>query len=273
MAEKKNKKKKKISLVLGCGGAQGIAHIGVLKILEREGMKPDFIVGSSMGSVIGAAYASGKSIEEIEKFILAFNDSAKVRKLFDFTLGKGSLIKGKRLHSLLNSFLENKNFSDLDIPLKMTAVDLETGDEVILHQGDLSLCAMASSAIPGLFPPVKIGNRYLIDGGIVNPTPIDVAEDMGADIVIAVDLMMHRKYDFEKESRLPSVLLQAYEIVRSQAVIRRLEHVNKDTILVKPNMRGVMGTLKFYKIERFIKSGEDAVMEILPELKRKLNII
>lgn len=265
--------KSKIGFVLGCGGAQGIAHVGVLKVLEREGIRPDFIVGSSMGSVIGAAYALGKEIEEIEKFMLSFNDGAKVRELFDYNFGKGSLVKGKKLHSLLNRFLGNRDFTDVKIPLRMTAVDLETGDEVILHQGGLSVCALASCSIPGLLPPVKIGNRYLVDGGIVNPTPIDVAMEMGADFIIAVDLMMHRKYDYEKDPKLVNVLLQAYEIVRSQSIIRKIEKVDKDTVIIKPRMRGVAGTLKFFKIERFIKSGEEAVEEVLPEIKRKLHKI
>lgn len=266
------KNHKKIGLVLGCGGARGIAHIGVLKILEREEIKPSFIVGSSMGAVIGGAYALGMTANEMEKVALSFNNRSKLGKMFDINLSKGSLIKGNKISDFLKELFGEATFDDTQIPLRITATDLESGEEVIIKKGGVALAAQASSAIPGLFPPVKYEDKYLIDGGIVNPTPIDIAEEMGADVIIAVDLIMHKKIDFEKDPKLINVLLQAYEIVRTQAVVRKLEKVNKDTVIIKPNIRGTMETLKFYDIERFIKAGETATEEMLKEIKKKINL-
>ena len=119
--------KKKLGLVLGCGGAQGIAHVGVLKVLEREGIRPDLIVGSSMGSIVGAAYALGKSIDEIEKFVLTYDNNAEIRGLLDLNFGKGSLVKGKKVLASLKEFLGDTTFADIKIPFCMSAVDLEDG--------------------------------------------------------------------------------------------------------------------------------------------------
>ena len=266
------KNNKKVGLVLGCGGARGIAHIGVLKVLEREGIKPSFIVGSSIGAVIAGAYALGMTVEEIEKVALGFNNRARIGKMFDISLSKGSLIKGNKIIDFLKELFGEATFADVKIPLRIVATDLESGEEVVIKKGSIALAAQASSAIPGLFPPAKYENKYLIDGGIVNPTPIDVAEEMGAEVIVAVDLIMHKRIDFEKDPKLINVLLQAYEIVRTQAVVRKLEKVYKDTIIIKPKIRGTMETLKFYDIGRFVKAGEDATEEMLSEIKKKIDL-
>lgn len=265
------KKNKTIGLVLGCGGARGIAHIGVLKVLEKNKIKPDFLVGSSMGAIIAGAYALGKGADEIAEVALSFNNRVKLGKMFDINLSVGSLIKSDKIVSFLNEFFGGATFDDLKIPLAIAATDLESGEEVIIKKGSIALAAQASSAVPGLFPPVKYEGKYLIDGGIVNPTPIDIAEKMGADEIIAVDLIMNKRMDFASDPKLINVLLQAYEIVRAQAVVRKLEKVTKDTIIIKPQIRGTLETLKFYDIGRFIKAGEDAAEKMIVEINKKLS--
>jgi NTE family protein len=263
-------KEPKIGLALGGGGARGIAHIGVLKVLEKEGIKIDFITGTSMGSLIGACYALGLSLEDLEKEALSFNKRKALSHLFDFGNPKISLLGGSKIHKYINHYLKDADFEDTKIPFQAIATDLSTGNEVILKNGDMSKAVIASISVPGIFPPVKIDDRYLIDGGIVNCTPVGLVEKMGADIIIGVDFMLKGEIEIKKQPSIFETLMQSYEIIRSNGTLANIEKVDKDLVLIQPHLRASFDSFKFYDINKFIESGEKATIKIMPELKEKV---
>ena len=179
--------RKTVGLVLGCGSSRGWAHIGAIEALEEEHIPIDFIVGCSVGAYVGAIYASG-SLNSLKEFVLKM-DGKKVFSYFDIVLPRSGILDGtKRLRELFSIHTDVQDFSELKIPVMMVATDLETGKKVVLKSGNILDALRASISIPGLFAPVKIKNRWLVDGGVVDPVPVSVARSMGADIVIAVDL-------------------------------------------------------------------------------------
>ncbi len=179
--------RKTVGLVLGCGSSRGWAHIGAIEALEDANIPIDLIVGCSIGSYIGAIYAS-ESIKSLKDFVLKM-DGKKVFSYFDIVLPRSGLLDGtKKLRELFSIHTDVQNFSELKIPVMMVATDLETGQKVVLKSGKLLNALRASMSIPGLFAPARIKNRWLVDGGLVDPVPVSVARAVGADIVIAVDL-------------------------------------------------------------------------------------
>ena len=263
------KKRKTIGLALGGGGARGLAHIGVLKVLKKEGIPIDMIVGVSMGAFIGAFYVCGFSPEEIEEEAVSYNKKKAVIKMMDLGKFGTSILRGAKIQKILEYKLKKATFKESAIPFRVIATDLESGDEIIIKQGDISEAVRASITVPGIFPPIKINGRYLIDGGVVNPTPTDKLKEMGADIIIGVDLIMKRKIKLDNPG-LVTTLMQSYEIIRTQAVKSRIEKVTKNTILIRPKLRGAIDSFKFYDINKFIRSGEDAAKEMLPEILKKI---
>ena len=263
------KKNLKVGLALGGGGARGLAHIGVLKVLEKEGIKLDALAGVSMGSFVGACYATGLSVKEMEEEAVTFNKRKAIKKMLDLANPKRSVLKGKKVERYINNFLEKKDFKDTDVPMRVVATDLATGGEVVIKEGNLAQAVRASISVPGIFPPVKIGDRYLVDGGVVNCTPVNVLEDMGMDIIIAVDLIIKRQVDFEKKPGMITSLVQSYEIIRSQVAKNNVES-NKKVVLIKPEMRGTIDSFKFYNIKKFIESGEKATRTALPRIKKRI---
>ena len=185
---KYKKKGLKFGLALGGGSARGIAHIGVIQVLEAYHIPIDMIAGTSIGSVVGSVYATGASVEQIKEAALSMKRS-KTISLMDPTLPLSGLLSGNRVEEILNKIaLKDKTFDDLKIPFAAVATDIETGAKVILNQGSVIKAVRASISIPGIFTPVKYQDYYLVDGGVVDPVPVDVVEKMGADIIIAVSL-------------------------------------------------------------------------------------
>ncbi len=179
---------KKIGLALGSGGARGIAHIGVLEVLEEFGIPIDVMAGTSIGAVVGALYAAGVSIKELKDFSLSL-DRRKTMTLFDPTLNFSGMFSGRRIITLLKNLgLEGLTFSDLKIPFSAVATDMYTGREVVINKGSVVMAVRASSSIPMVFAPVIYKNYYLVDGGVIDPVPVNIVRNMGADIVIAVRL-------------------------------------------------------------------------------------
>jgi len=262
---------KKIGLALGGGGARGLAHIGVLKVLAREGISVDAIAGSSMGSIVGACYALGIKTEEMEEIILKFSSKRKIASLLDFGLLNGSVMKGDKPYNFLESFIGDATFSKTKIPFCAIATNLSTGDETIINRGKIVNALRASSCVPGIFPPVKIGGNYFIDGGVVNPTPVDVVKKMGADVVIGVDLIFTEKTKL-KNLNMFSVLMQSYEIIRNQAIKLKQKDMLSEAIIIKPQARSLTDSFKFHIIKKFIKSGEVAATKAMPEIKKKIGI-
>lgn len=181
------KSRKSVGLVLGSGASRGWAHIGVIRALEEANISIDYIAGSSVGAYVGAIYASG-SLGSLETFLLEM-DGKKIFSYFDVVFPKSGLLNGsKRVQELFSMHTDAEKFSDLNIPLMMVATDLERGKKVILKSGSILKALRATMSYPGLFEPVRMGGRWLVDGGIVDPVPVGLARAMGARVVIAVDL-------------------------------------------------------------------------------------
>jgi len=262
--------RKKLGLALGSGGARGLAHIGVIKVLKENNIPIDYIVGSSMGAIIGAYYALNLEIDSLEKKALQLTKRDLV-KLIDITSPKRALIAGNKVKNFIKNLIEDKSFSDTKIPLKIIATDLESGEEVIISRGKLIDAIRASISIPVLFPPIRLHKRLLVDGGIVNATPVDIVKEMGADIVIGVDLTIKGKVKLENPT-IVETLMQSYEIYRTQSVKSNLYKVNKNLVVIKPNVAGKLNSFKFYNTQRFIDKGEGVTKKALPKIKRLLKI-
>lgn len=181
------KYKPKLALVLGGGGARGLAHIGVLKVLEENNIKADLVVGTSMGAFVGGFYSAGITVKEMEKIALSV-DKLTVAKMLAPGLSTLGFVDKERIRKYLNQFVGDLNIEQLQIQFASVATDLNTGEEVILDKGLLVEAIMASIAIPALFQPVLHCNRYLIDGGLSNPLPVSAAKKMNAERIIAVNV-------------------------------------------------------------------------------------
>lgn len=179
---------KKIGLALGGGAARGLSHIGVLKVLEDNEIYPDVITGTSIGALIGALYAGGVGIRDIEQFALGL-DFKRLALLTDITLPVSGLISGKRVISLIKSILGDLTFSQLKYDFACVATDIITGEQVVLREGSLVEAVRASISLPGIFTPVNITGRHLVDGGLVNEVPVSVCREIGAEYVIGVNVI------------------------------------------------------------------------------------
>jgi len=179
--------RKTVGLVLGSGSSRGWAHIGAIEALEEEKIPIDYVVGCSVGSYVGAIYASG-GLKKLKEFVLKM-DGKKVFSYFDVVFPRSGILNGtRRLKELFSMHTDAADFSDLKIPLMVVATDLATGKKVVLKSGSILEALRATMSIPGLFAPVKVKNRWLVDGGLVDPVPVGVARALEADVVIAVDL-------------------------------------------------------------------------------------
>ena len=192
----------KIGLALGAGGARGLVHVGILKVLHKQGIKIDYIAGTSMGAVVGAAYAVGRSPLEIEKLVMSTN----WKKIIDFTIPKQGLIEGAIVRKKLRDLVYNFEFKQLNIPLQVVCYNMTKSHQVVFRKGDVAQALRASISIPGIFTPVRIGSDNYIDGAVANPTPYDIVRKMGADIVIAVDIYQER----EQKVRSPVIRDQTF---------------------------------------------------------------
>lgn len=180
----------KVGLVLGSGSSRGWAHIGVIEALQDADIPIHFVAGCSVGAFIGAIFASG-GLEQLKKYVIAM-DGERMFSLSDLSLLRPGLLDGdKKLRELFCMHCDTKDFSELEVPLKAVAVDMHSGDLVVLDSGDLLKALRASMSYPGIFAPVRHKNRWLVDGGVLDPVPVGVARNMGADIVIAVNLDSH----------------------------------------------------------------------------------
>lgn len=250
----------KVGLALGAGGARGIAHIGVLKVLKEANIPIDLLAGSSIGSVIAALYASGLDISAMETLA-----SKLKRKLFvDLTIPKLGLISGDRVKELIRILTKGKNIEDLNIPLAIVATNLYDGKEVIFNKGPIDLAVRASISVPGIFEPVIWEKKMLVDGGVIDRVPISVVKDMGADIVIAVDVL-----DSLNRTKIDNI----FDVIAQTIIIMEKEIVEKQILfadfVIYPKVAHI-STTKFNNIKECIKKGEEATLKILDKLKEKL---
>ena len=286
------RKRFKVALALGGGGVRGLAHIGVLKILERESIPIDLIVGTSMGAVIGGAYALSKDSFYLERKILEVLRQKPIAKLealagesrpeekrmiieglvsfvkdlFLWNLKgiKRSMGNGAEIRQLIEELVEKAHFSQTKIPFACIACDLKTGDEIILNKGKMVDAVMASSSVAAVFPPVKLGERLLVDGGITSEVPTEAAHSLSADFIIVVNV--EQKIFYDKFRHGMDILFQADEI-RSHELIRLKLQLADFTI--QPQV-GDISWAAFSQGLRCIQEGEKAAEKALPELKAAL---
>lgn len=241
----------KIGLALGSGGAKGFAHIGILKVLDEAGIPIDYIAGSSMGALVAALYGAGHNWKSMERMALAF----KRNHYLDFTVPKMGFITGKKVTELIRLLTYQKHFEDCRIPVKMVATDLLEGDRVIFDSGFLYKAVRASISIPGVFVPVKWGGRIYVDGGVIDRVPTKLVRDMGADLVISVDVS-----SFTGGAVIQSVfdvMVQSIDIMQQQLVNLQESHAD---ILIKPPVSN-FNSRAFTNMEQIIAIGEKAASE------------
>jgi NTE family protein len=263
----------KIGLALGGGGARGLAHIGALKVLAQAGIQPDYIAGTSIGAIIGAWLALGKPLAELETLCLSFDRSKAWRTLVDIGNPRYSILAGHKIKKFIYSLFGTKKFADCQIPLAVVATDLANGREVIIRQGSITRAVLASIAIPGLLPAVRVDRRYLIDGASANITPASVVSQLGAKIIIALDLSVKSSAHFTAKPKLFTTLMQSYTIIREQSIkyqLSRLKGQDRTLILVQPAFTDIIDTFEFDQTADFIKLGEEAMRHRLPVIRRAL---
>ena len=286
-------RKFKIGLALGGGGARGIAHIGVLKVLEKNGIKPDFVTGTSMGAIIGAMYCAGLSTDEMEKKVARFiltdiykelkfdkmaSDESKnifteifgkikEKTLFHLSGIKMAFLEKKSIDKMIEFFLPDIDFRDLKIPFACVAVDISQGKEVVFQKGPIWEAVSSSISIPGIMPPVKYEGGILVDGGAVQLVPVKVLKDYGCDFSIGVDVSAglsavsgdELKSAFDIANRTSEIAL---------SVLRQIQIKDVD-FLIKPEVQNI----KWFEIKKSrecILAGETAALREIPQLKNKI---
>jgi NTE family protein len=246
----------KIGLVLGAGSSKGFAHIGVLKILESNKIPIHMIVGTSVGSAVGSLYAYGYNAFELQKMSFSIEKG----DIVDLTLPDNGFIKGEKLEEFINKTLKNTPMEKLKIPFYAVATDIQNGQEVIFGKGNTGQAVRASCSIPGIFRPVKIGERMYVDGGTVSPLAVDAAKRFGADVVIAVDISASEERTFPRNTI--ETILQSINIMYSKLTSVQ---ISKADVVIKPKV-GYIGSADFEKRHEAILEGEKAALEALPQI-------
>lgn len=255
---------KKVGLVLGGGAALGIAHVGVLKVIERERIPVDLIVGVSAGSLIGGAYASGRTAKDLENVAgnLTWAMFGKP------TMSKLGLVSNNRLKVFFDEQFGEITFENLAIPFIAVSADIRTGKKILIRKGLLSKAVQASAAIPVIFSPVYIDGVPNVDGGVADNLPVDVAKEEGCDVVIAVDVLEKQNPEREPKNIFEMILSTIYILIESHS----REHQKRADILICPDT-----SFSFYTSledsEKLITAGETATKKAVDNIKRKLGMM
>jgi NTE family protein len=253
----------KVALALGGGAARGFAHIGVIQVLEENGIKPDLVVGTSAGSLVASLYATGRDGKAMQKIAEDMEESS----ITDWTLpffNRGGVLRGDAYAKYVSTLVSQKLIEQAVMPLGIVATDLQTGQGVLFRRGDIATAVRASSAVPGVFPPVKIAGVDYVDGGLASPVPVRFARQMGATLVIAVDISSSP--DGESADGTLNILLKTFTIMAKS--INDFELKNAD-IMVRPSLVGVKSS-DFTSKKRSIDAGRAAMQAELPKLKALL---
>ncbi|RVT88505.1 patatin-like phospholipase family protein [Inhella crocodyli] len=247
----------KVALALGGGAARGFAHIGVIQVLEENGIKVDLVAGTSAGSLVAALYASGKSGQEMAKLAETMDEGA----ITDWSFPLKGLIKGEALARYVRQQTGGKTIEQLPVPLGIVATNLHDGSGVLFRSGDLGLAVRASSAVPAVFQPVEIGARTFVDGGLVAPVPVRYARQMGAEVVIAIDISSPP--DPKTKTDPFSMLMQTVAIMGRS--INSLE-LREAEVVLRPDLNGVASS-DFSARKQAIAAGRAVALAMLPRLK------
>lgn len=253
------KKPPVIGLALGGGAARGFAHIGVIQVLEEAGIRPNLVVGTSAGSLVAALYADGKNGAQLQKIAETMEEAT----FADWTLpifSKG-VLRGEALSRYVSQQVNGRLIEGMRLPLGIVATDLNSGEGVLFQRGDTATAVRASSAVPAVFQPVKISGKEYVDGGLVSPVPVRYARQMGADLVIAVDISSPPEGNTTSDSL--QILMQTFSIMGKS--INMFELKNAD-VVVRPALAGV-GSSDFGARRRSILAGRVAMLALLPQLQ------
>ncbi len=252
----------RIGLALGGGAARGFAHVGVIQVLEEAGIRPSLVVGTSAGSVVAAIYASGRNGTQLQQIA----ESMEEASLTDWTLplfGRG-LMRGDAIARYINAQVGGRPIEAMDIPLGIVATDLHSGDGILFRRGDTGTAVRASSAVPSVFQPVRIAGKEYVDGGLVAPVPVRYARQMGADLVIAVDISNTPQNN--APDGVLQLMLQSFAIMGKSINALELRHAD---VVVQPMLPGV-GSADFSARKRSIEAGRAAMLAALPAYRARL---
>jgi NTE family protein len=265
-----------VGIALSSGNARGMAHIGVLRVLEQEGIPIDMIAGTSAGAVFGSLYAAGLPFDQI----VAFAEDVQNKynfisgfRFWDFRIPpRTGIIKGNMVLNHFRKTLSNKTFDDLTIPMYIIACDLISGEEIVFDRGPVADAVRASMSVIGVLEPAPVAGRFLIDGGSVNPVPTQLLADRGANIILASSVIpsledrLHRR-ELKREGKIPNaigIIMGAMEIMESEIIRTRMGPVD---VLISPNIARY-GTFEYDKAREFIQRGEEAARAQLPTIRQ-----
>lgn len=253
------KRAPKIGVAFGGGAARGFAHIGVIQVLEEAGIKPTLVTGTSAGSFVAALYASGKSSAQLQQLAETMDEAT----FADWTLPIFSrgMLRGEALARYVQTAVGGRRIEDMSLPLGIVATDLNSGLGVLFQRGDTATAVRASSAVPAIFQPVRIAGREYVDGGLVSPVPVRYARQMGAELVIAVDISSAPEVNPAGDTL--QILMQTFTIMGKS--INTLE-LRDAEVVVRPALNSV-SSADFAARRRAIQAGRDAMLERLPQLK------
>lgn len=249
----------RLGLALGGGAARGFAHVGVIQVLEEAGIRPDLVAGTSAGSLVAAIYASGKTGSQLQRVAETMEEVT----IADWTvpLFNRGVLRGDALARYVNAQVGSRLIEDMHLPLGIVATDLNSGRDVLFQRGDTGTAVRASSAVPGVFQPVKISGRDYVDGGLVSPVPVRAARKMGAELVIAVDISSPP--DGNLAGGTLDVLLQTFSIMGMS--INTFELQDAD-VVVRPSLNGIASS-DFSSRKRSIDAGRKAMIQAMPQLR------
>ena len=247
-----------VALVLGSGGARGYAHIGVLEVLEQQGIRPDFIVGTSAGSIVGSIYASGKSAAELRDIALKL----KATDVREVNISLKGFFDGKKVEDYVNEQVQNIPLQKLKIPMYVVATELKDGTKTVFNYGNTGQAVRASASIPSMFIPTKIRNVEYVDGGLVSPVPVQVARDLGADVVIAVDILAQPIHT--ETSNVWGLFNQNINIMQGRLAEEELKNAD---IVIQPDLREKAHIFDIKGREMTMQAGIDAAKEKLANIQ------
>ncbi|HQQ69565.1 MAG TPA: patatin-like phospholipase family protein [Alicycliphilus sp.] len=250
----------KIGLALGGGAAKGFAHIGVIKMLEANGLTPAVVAGTSAGSVVGALYASGMNAFQLQERAVALDEA----KISDLQLSTGGLVQGQKLEDYVNEQVQRRPLEQLPKPFVAVATRLEDGERTVFARGNTGQAVRASSSVPGVFQPVVIGKYHFVDGGVVSPVPVDAARQLGADVVIAVDIS--NKARGKSPEHLLGALGQSIAIMGQK--LGQAELARAD-VVIRPRVLD-MGPVDFNQRSSAIMEGEKAALAAMPQIRERI---
>ena len=256
---------KKVGLCLGSGGARGFAHLGVLQVLEENGIRPDIISGCSAGAILGAVYAAGTNLYLLEKYLA----TVEARSILDLGIPiHGGFISGDRIQEVVMTLTHDLSFGETQIPFLCIATDLMSGETKVFEEGKLHEAVRASMAVPGVFTPAVIDGHYYVDGGVLEELPVDVLRDRGADVVITSDLGIKRNF-FDPEHPSPIDILRRSSDIMQAKITQRQE--DKGDVVIRPDA-SFMGLLKITNYEESVSAGRQKALEALPRIRELLGM-